>query len=234
MFSARPSIIDEGLSRSTGRFLGRVSSPGIMNNLYRSFGNVKTLPRVVEAASLKRCDQIIGESYDFQEQGIGGEGSGGNLAQGEVFAQFANSWFHPGASIVKIPNPGRSQGQVGDPGTIDITAHGKQSSLRFLRFDESSCNHETTGLLPTVGTMLEFGYLPIAVHRFIPQPGQRSDFFSAHPSSSQLSEIAKLVGAGKLKPIVETVLPLSDARRAHELSETGHARGKIVLKVAQG
>jgi len=49
-----------------------------------------------------------------------------------------------------------------------------------------------------------------------------------------LSEIAKLVGAGKLKPIVETVLPLSDARRAHELSETGHARGKIVLKVAQG
>jgi NADPH:quinone reductase-like Zn-dependent oxidoreductase len=28
------------------------------------------------------------------------------------------------------------------------------------------------------------------------------------------------------------VLPLSEARHAHELSETGHARGKIVLKVA--
>jgi hypothetical protein len=38
--------------------------------------------------------------------------------------------------------------------------------------------------------------------------------------------------AGKLKPVVETVLPLSDARRAHELNETGHARGKTVLKVA--
>jgi NADPH:quinone reductase-like Zn-dependent oxidoreductase len=62
--------------------------------------------------------------------------------------------------------------------------------------------------------------------------GVRSTFFSAHPSSSQLSEIAKLVDAGKLKPIVETVLPLFDARRAHELSETGHARGKTVLKVA--
>ncbi|PYK95847.1 MAG: hypothetical protein DME36_00530 [Verrucomicrobia bacterium] len=36
----------------------------------------------------------------------------------------------------------------------------------------------------------------------------------------------------KLKPVLETVLPLSDARRAHELNETGHARGKIVLKVA--
>jgi len=62
--------------------------------------------------------------------------------------------------------------------------------------------------------------------------GVRSAFFSAHPSSSQLSEIAKLVDAGKLKPIVETVLPLSEARRAHELSEKGHARGKTVLKVA--
>jgi NADPH:quinone reductase-like Zn-dependent oxidoreductase len=62
--------------------------------------------------------------------------------------------------------------------------------------------------------------------------GVRSVFCPAHPSSSQLSEIAKLVDAGKLKPVVETVLPLSDARRAHELSETRHARGKIVLKVA--
>jgi len=47
-----------------------------------------------------------------------------------------------------------------------------------------------------------------------------------------LSEIAKLVDAGKLKPVVETVLPPSDARRAHELDETRHARGKIELKVA--
>jgi NADPH:quinone reductase-like Zn-dependent oxidoreductase len=60
----------------------------------------------------------------------------------------------------------------------------------------------------------------------------RSAFFSGHPSSAQLSEIAKLVDAGKLKPVVETVLPLSDARRAHELNERGRARGKTVLKVA--
>ena len=62
--------------------------------------------------------------------------------------------------------------------------------------------------------------------------GVRSAFFSAQPSSSQLSEIAKLVDAGKLKPVVETVLPLSDAGRALKLNQEGHARGKIVLKVA--
>lgn len=62
--------------------------------------------------------------------------------------------------------------------------------------------------------------------------GVRSAFMASHPSSTELSEIAKLVDAGKLKPVVETVLPLSDARRAHELGEKGHGRGKTVLKVA--
>jgi NADPH:quinone reductase-like Zn-dependent oxidoreductase len=32
--------------------------------------------------------------------------------------------------------------------------------------------------------------------------------------------------------MVETVMPLSEARHAHELNETGHAQDKIVLKVA--
>jgi NADPH:quinone reductase-like Zn-dependent oxidoreductase len=47
-----------------------------------------------------------------------------------------------------------------------------------------------------------------------------------------LAELATLVDSGKIKPMVEKVLPLSEARQAHELNETGHARGKIVLKVA--
>jgi len=52
------------------------------------------------------------------------------------------------------------------------------------------------------------------------------------PNGAELTEIAGLVDSGKLKPIVETVLPLAEARRAHELSQTGHTRGKIVLRVA--
>lgn len=34
--------------------------------------------------------------------------------------------------------------------------------------------------------------------------------------TSVLGEIAKLIESGKLTPIVETVLPLSEARKAHE------------------
>jgi NADPH:quinone reductase-like Zn-dependent oxidoreductase len=62
--------------------------------------------------------------------------------------------------------------------------------------------------------------------------GVRALFYGAHASSSDLAEIAKLIDDGKVKPVVETVLPLADARRAHELSQSGHTRGKIVLKTA--
>ena len=49
---------------------------------------------------------------------------------------------------------------------------------------------------------------------------------------SWLTRSRNCVDSGKIKPVVEKVLPLSEARQAHELNETGHGRGKIVLKVA--
>ena len=61
--------------------------------------------------------------------------------------------------------------------------------------------------------------------------GVRQAFVFTEPNAAQLAEIAKLVAADKLKAIVETILPLSDATRGQELSERGHSRGKIVLRV---
>lgn len=46
-----------------------------------------------------------------------------------------------------------------------------------------------------------------------------------------LKEIATLIEEEKILPVVETVLPLSEAKEGHSLSETGHTRGKIVLKI---
>ena len=61
--------------------------------------------------------------------------------------------------------------------------------------------------------------------------GVRSAFVFTQPNAEQLAEIARLADAEKLKVIVETILPLSDATRGQELSERGHGRGKIVLRV---
>lgn len=61
--------------------------------------------------------------------------------------------------------------------------------------------------------------------------GVRTVMFGAHPSASNLTEIARLIDTGKVKTTIETILPLMEARRAHEISQSGHARGKIVLHV---
>ena len=50
----------------------------------------------------------------------------------------------------------------------------------------------------------------------------------------RLDQLANLVSEGRLKPVVETTLPLADAARAHEMVEGGHVGGKVVLVVENG
>jgi NADPH:quinone reductase-like Zn-dependent oxidoreductase len=52
------------------------------------------------------------------------------------------------------------------------------------------------------------------------------------PDAAALKELAGLIDAGRLRPIVESRLPLAEARKAHEMNQTGHTRGKIVLLAA--
>jgi NADPH:quinone reductase-like Zn-dependent oxidoreductase len=59
----------------------------------------------------------------------------------------------------------------------------------------------------------------------------RGEGILVQPSSEQLAQIAKLIDEGKLKPVVSHAFPLKDVAKAHEQSETGHTRGKIVLVV---
>ena len=61
--------------------------------------------------------------------------------------------------------------------------------------------------------------------------GVRSAFVVNTPRADWLTRIGKLIDDGKLKVLIDRVLPLTEARRAHDLSESGHARGKIVLRV---
>jgi NADPH:quinone reductase-like Zn-dependent oxidoreductase len=50
------------------------------------------------------------------------------------------------------------------------------------------------------------------------------------PKADQLAEINQLVESGKLKVRVATVLPLAEVKKAHQLSASGHADGKIILR----
>jgi NADPH:quinone reductase-like Zn-dependent oxidoreductase len=55
---------------------------------------------------------------------------------------------------------------------------------------------------------------------------------SAQTDAGDLREIARLIDEGRVQPVLERVLPLVEARTAHEMSQSGHVRGKIVLDVA--
>jgi NADPH:quinone reductase-like Zn-dependent oxidoreductase len=61
--------------------------------------------------------------------------------------------------------------------------------------------------------------------------GVRASGMMAQANAAQLNEIAALIDAGTVKPVVSTVLPLAEAQSAHAQLEAGHIRGKIVLQV---
>ena len=56
---------------------------------------------------------------------------------------------------------------------------------------------------------------------------------SAPPIAQTLTEVASLVDTGKLKPVVSTILPIQDIRKAHELIEAKQVHGKLVLQVVK-
>jgi NADPH:quinone reductase-like Zn-dependent oxidoreductase len=61
--------------------------------------------------------------------------------------------------------------------------------------------------------------------------GARAIMHVTSPSPDELTRIAELVASGEVKIELSEVLPLDEARRAHEESESGHVRGKIILTV---
>jgi NADPH:quinone reductase-like Zn-dependent oxidoreductase len=61
--------------------------------------------------------------------------------------------------------------------------------------------------------------------------GVRAELLVMSPSSEQLARIAELVAGGEVGVEISQVLPLTEVQQAHELSEAGHTRGKIVLTV---
>ena len=53
------------------------------------------------------------------------------------------------------------------------------------------------------------------------------------PNGEQLKKLADLMEAGKLKPVVGSLYDFTEQglREAHELSQSHHAKGKIVIKI---
>lgn len=57
--------------------------------------------------------------------------------------------------------------------------------------------------------------------------------FMVNSNGARLEEITNFVDTGKLKVIIDKEFPLSDVRTAHELSQLGHAKGKMIINVSE-
>ena len=56
-------------------------------------------------------------------------------------------------------------------------------------------------------------------------------YFVVEPNAAQLAELALLVDEGKVRPVLDSVFPLADARAAFERSMARGKRGKVVLQI---
>ncbi|MGW0662547.1 NADP-dependent oxidoreductase [Streptodolium elevatio] len=61
--------------------------------------------------------------------------------------------------------------------------------------------------------------------------GLRAAFMAVEADNAGMREIAALAESGRLRPRVDTVLPLEHAAKAHGIAESGRTTGKIVLSV---
>lgn len=59
----------------------------------------------------------------------------------------------------------------------------------------------------------------------------RAERILVRPNGAQLAEISSLAEAGHVRPTIAAEFPLEEVNRAFELSQSGHVRGKVVLRV---
>jgi NADPH:quinone reductase-like Zn-dependent oxidoreductase len=152
---------------------------------------------------------------------------------GHLAVQFAK---HAGARVI---GTGSSRNRdfvlgLGADDYIDYTSQdvGELASDVDVAFD--TVGGETTQSL--LSTLREGGAL-VTIANAPPEQaaserGVRAELLVMSPSSEQLSRIADLIAGEQVRVEIADTFPLSEVARAHELSESGHTRGKIVLTVS--
>ena len=85
-------------------------------------------------------------------------------------------------------------------------------------------------MLKPGGMLVTLIYLPPGAEAHA-APGVRAAMLGTQPNSAHLRELAALIDTGQIHPVINSVLPLREARQSQDLSQTGHARGQLVLRV---
>jgi NADPH:quinone reductase-like Zn-dependent oxidoreductase len=125
-----------------------------------------------------------------------------------------------------------------------VRALGAETVIDYHTTKFKDVVHDVDAVIDTVGgDLLERslagtksgGILVTVAGRPDPEMGQARNLrvTSSHRAdASVLWQISELLESKQVKPVVGTVFPLAQVRQAHELSQTGHGRGRIILLTA--
>jgi NADPH:quinone reductase-like Zn-dependent oxidoreductase len=157
--------------------------------------------------------------------------TGASGAVGSMAVQLAKN---KGAQVIGLAS-GKNEEFVRELGADD-----------FIDYKKAKFKHELSELdvvFDTVGgetqerafqTLKRGGFLVSTVS---PPPvekakelGVTAAMVAVRPNPSQLARINRLLQSGKLQVRIATVLPLAEAKKALQLSASGHADGKIILR----
>lgn len=81
-------------------------------------------------------------------------------------------------------------------------------------------------------TLLTLLAIPIASMRASMFSDRKVSSFVAKASADDLAFIGNLIATGNLTPVIDRVYSLNEAAEAMRYLETGHARGKVIVKVS--
>ncbi len=124
--------------------------------------------------------------------------------------------------------------QLGADETIDYTATPFETVVRDVDVVLDTVGGETQARSWAVlkrGGILVSTVQPPDAETAAAHSVRQQFVFAAQPAGELLTEVARLVDAGQIKPVVSSTLPIHEIQRAHELSEGRHIRGKLVLQV---
>jgi NADPH:quinone reductase-like Zn-dependent oxidoreductase len=117
---------------------------------------------------------------------------------------------------------------------IDYTREGATDAVTGVDLAYDTVGGETTTAL--LDAVRDGGVL-VGIAGPLPEADARARGISSHrfrmnPSPEELARIAALIAQGDVHVQIADVLPLAAVARAHAISEAGHVRGKLVLRVA--
>lgn len=159
--------------------------------------------------------------------------AGASGGVGSMAVQLAKA---KGAFVIGMAS-GRNEQFVRDLGADEFVDYTRQPFEEVVK--DMDVVFDTIGgdtLEQAFKTLKKGGFLVSAVETPSEEKAKEFDIKVAQllffqPSAQQLTEINRLIEAGKLKIHVETVLPLPEVKKAHQLSQSRRTRGKIVLQI---